>query len=200
MKFKNKLAIVLALSTITTVAMAKGPSFDYVDVRAVMDTDDTGTSFYQGEKLQGVQLKISKELSHEFFTDLTFKQIDDKVESDSLSQDVTIETVSIGLGYNHKVTKFIDMYAKVSFEGEKVKALGLSQEDTGHGIAVGFRNKTASWLELSAEIFYKNVVEESETGFDAGLQLVFNDMFSIGLGFTMLENEERASAGLRFTF
>ena len=201
MMLKNKIVLVIALSAITNVTLAKGPSFDFIDVRATTSTDDTGTSFYHGSDLEGIKLKLSKELSHEFFTDLTYQKIDDSVSGDNSSQDVILEKLSVGLGYNHKVTKDTDIYAKVLFEVEKLELVSLDdEEDTGHGLAVGFINKTTSWLELSVEMFYKDVVQDSETGFNAGLQLVYNDFLSVGIDYTILEDEERASAGIRLTF
>lgn len=198
---KAKIATIVALSMIGTAAFAKGPSFDYVDIAYTITTEDNQASVFDDVEVEGARLILSKELSHEFFTDFTYHLIDDEVKianGDGIA--VELKEMSVGLGYNHKVTVKTDIYAKVSFEMTEATALGLTNDETGYSISVGLRNKTASWLELSSEVKFKDVQEETETSLELGSRFEFTDMFSIGVGFSLQEDVEQVHVGMRFTF
>lgn len=189
---KSKIASVILLSGLSVGVFAKGPSWDYVDVGYLVVKTDSQASILNDADITGIKVTLSKELSHEFYTDASY----DDVEDDNIS----LKELSVGIGYNHKITNKSDAFVGVGFELEKEKSSGVTREDAGYSVNVGFRNKTFSWLELSTKIKYEKVTDDSQVGLTLGAQFVFTDALSVGVGYDLKENEERAFAGIRYTF
>ena len=183
-------------------AIAKGPSWGFVDV-GFQHIQDERALYDDKIDISGYSLTLSKEFSHEFFTQLEFDYFDDNVELSSGDFDnVKSHDIGFGLGYNHRVTKHTDIYGVVAFEMTDWETSFGSGDDTGNSIKVGARTKVTEWLELSAEIERKDMSDKAQEDntLQLGSRLMFGEMFSLGLYAKVGEDTQAAMATLRLSF
>ncbi|PIP80884.1 MAG: hypothetical protein COW84_02850 [Gammaproteobacteria bacterium CG22_combo_CG10-13_8_21_14_all_40_8] len=188
---KKKIILSAILSILPFTAMAETPSFDYFDI-GYSSWDLDGFS----KNLDGYELKLSQELSNNFYAAGSYQDIGTGPLDASL--------MTLGLGYKTNLSNSSVLFTELDWARIKTdvdygdQTFGI--EDHGYQASVGIRHKLSSKLEI------KGAVEYLDFGNDDSTTFVFGAVYDISKSFALYSDirEEsdatRYSVGVRFNF
>jgi hypothetical protein len=116
--------------------------------------------------------------------------------------DVNIDTLSIGLGFNQPVAPALDVVSGVSYERLKVSVAGLgSEREEGIGLGAGLRGRVGDKLELMAGVKYNYFNEDlDDTTIQLGGRYYFSRKLAVGLDYSENDDGDTWILALRYDF
>ncbi len=205
MQLKSKItASLAALIAASFPAVAddyagNAPKWDLVEVgyvEADFDDDDASPS--------GFNASFLKSLGENFFLTGRYREVSEDETISGITVDVELSQVSVGAGYKYGVTKNTDVFAQITYENLELKASAQgesgSEDENGFVAAVGVRSMVIDQLELSAQIGYLDIADESETAFSASAYYYFTNNVAIGATYEMWDGVDFMGANLRYAF
>lgn len=120
------------------------------------------------------------------------------------SLDAGIDTTSwnAGFGYHRALSDKVDLVADVAYVYSEIDIPQAgSFDDSGLGLAVGFRFAQSEKLELNAGISYVDFGDGGDdTGFSLGALYSINDVYSVGLSGSWADDVSMYTLSGRFHF
>jgi opacity protein-like surface antigen len=158
----------------------------------------------EGEKLTGFGISGTKLVSDNVFIAGSYASVSDDIDVFGSKVGVDFNTLSIGLGYRHAISRTTDFFGIVSYQDMEIEASfqGNSEDESenGYGLQAGLRSLVTAQLELSGSLSYVDIADESETGFDVSAMYHFTDQFSAGIGYSKSDDVDSISLSATIFF
>lgn len=124
--------------------------------------------------------------------------------------DVTLESLTLGVGARQPLAADTDFFAILSYEEQedtisRENAQGHtlrkdSGRGTGFGVRAGVRSMLTEVIEVTAALRYLNIEDEDETGYEFGGQYLITDQFSLGLDYSSTSGDRMTGLSAYFRF
>lgn len=196
MKFKT-ITIVTSL-ILSSSAIAGSTSWDYIEGGyATLSIEDSGEL-----SPSGVSIAASKLAGEHVFITAGYSLLSDDVQG----VDIEFTQAYGGIGYRFILSDTKDIYTKATYEYvELVGSLDSQGElakldDTGYGLAVGFRARMSESFEFDGSVGSININDESEMVITATGFYDITDSTALGLAFRHIEDSSMYNVSLRFNF
>ncbi len=113
--------------------------------------------------------------------------------------DITVDTIEVGLGYHAPLNAKTDMTANLKAVYQDMdNAVG---DDTGYAVGFGIRHQVNDTVEIGANISYQDIYDADDTTYELNSRFAVNKDVSLGLAVSTSENElDTVSASMRFNF
>ena len=146
-------------------------------------------------KPKGISWRGTKLINDNVFVVAGFSHTSDDIRR----IDIEMETISLGLGYQHSYSNLTSVYTTLTYENYDSNELNINED--GFNVALGLRHLATSDLELDTRLTYVNVDGNDEFAFKAkGYYKVYEDLF-LGLGYNFYEGDNgQLEAGIRYSF
>ena len=140
----------------------------------------------------------SKLLSENLFIAGSYSSVSDNFGDADYKAELKFNRLSFGLGYRHVISSNTDLFTIVSLqemESEFSLTFGSESEkdnesDNGYGLQAGVRSLVTKNIELSGSLMYTDVGEYSETDFNVSAMYHFTNLFSAGIGYTTMDDND----------
>lgn len=205
MKRRNKITLsVASLFAAVSPALAEningyGPKWDVVEagyVQADLDADDSSPS--------GFGAAVLKSLGDNFYLTGRYRDVSEEEKISNIRVDIELSQLSAGIGYKYAITNTTDIFAQVTFENLEATASAQGQSDSndenGFGAAVGVRSMVVEQLEVSAQIGYIDIDDDSETAFGASAYYYVTDDVALGATYELWDGVDFMGLNLRYAF
>ena len=177
-----------ALMLSSTIAMADGPSYSYIEgLYQEVDID--------GADGDGFVVAGSVEIDENWFVVADYAG----AEIDAGFIDVDYDRWSVGAGWRSAISEKTDWFVTASYVGAQLKAPGFgSESENGFGASVGIRSMFSPKLELAGALRYSDPEEESSIRAEAWYTLTGN--FALGLRAELGDEIDTFGLGFRLFF
>lgn len=197
MKHVLKFIPLLALTATPFASSAKAPNWNFIQGSYITaESDDSDLEF----EPDGFGIAGSFLLNENIYFNAGYSSLSDEI----YNVDVDFNQGTLGLGYRHPLTENTDMYGGVSYEyveAEVESDFGSdSADDSGYGLRLGVRSMVTDAIELTGQVAYIKIDDESETAIGVAAFYHFNNNVSIGGGYSAQEDLDSLSASVRFSF
>lgn len=205
MQRRNKITLsVASLFAAVSPALAEningyGPKWDVVEagyVQADLDSDDSSPS--------GFGAAVLKSLGDNFYLTGRYRDVSEEEKISNIRVDIELSQLSAGIGYKYAITNTTDIFAQVTFENLEATASAQGQSDSndenGFGAAVGVRSMVVEQLEVSAQIGYIDIDDDSETAFGASAYYYVTDDVALGATYELWDGVDFMGLNLRYAF
>lgn len=205
MKRRNKITLsVASLFAVISPALADningyGPKWDVVEagyVQADLDADDSSPS--------GFGAAVLKSLGDNFYLTGRYRDVSEEEKISNIRVDIELSQLSAGIGYKYAITNTTDIFAQVTFENLEATASAQGQSDSndenGFGAAVGVRSMVVEQLEVSAQIGYIDIDDDSEAAFGASAYYYVTDDVALGATYELWDGVDFMGLNLRYAF
>tara|TARA_A200000113_G_scaffold39080_1_gene31861 strand:+ start:595 stop:1212 length:618 start_codon:yes stop_codon:yes gene_type:complete len=205
MQLRKKITLsVASLFAAVSPALAEningyGPKWDVVEagyVQADLDADDSSPS--------GFGAAVLKSLGDNFYLTGRYRDVSEEEKISNIRVDIELSQLSAGIGYKYAITNTTDIFAQVTFENLEATASAQGQSDSndenGFGAAVGVRSMVVEQLEVSAQIGYIDIDDDSETAFGASAYYYVTDDVALGATYELWDGVDFMGLNLRYAF
>ena len=205
MQLRKKITLsVASLFAAVSPALAEningyGPKWDVVEagyVQADLDADDSSPS--------GFGAAVLKSLGDNFYLTGRYRDVSEEEKISNIRVDIELSQLSAGIGYKYAITNTTDIFAQVTFENLEATASAQGQSDSndenGFGAAVGVRSMVVEQLEVSAQIGYIDIDDDSETAFGASAYYYVTDDVALGATYELWDDIDFMGLNLRYAF
>lgn len=185
--FRYATTALLMLSS--TVALAEGPSYSYIQaIYAEVELDAGGPFNVDGDGF-GVAGSVELGDSWHVFADYTTADLES-----ALDLDLTV----VGAGYRHSLSEKTDVFAELGFAKIDVQFVG---DDSGLSARVGVRSMVSEALELNASIGTLEFDDvDYGTEFGVGLWYTLSGNIALGADARFADEVTRYGVGIRLYF
>lgn len=117
-------------------------------------------------------------------------------------QGVNVDSLTLGLGFNHVLAPALDLVAGLSYERIKLNLAGLgSEKEEGFGLNAGLRGRAGNNLELFAGLKYVDFGDDlDDTTIRIGGRYYVNRNFALGLDYSENDDGDTWTVALRYDF
>lgn len=123
---------------------------------------------------------------------------------------VDVTTWQVGVGYNHSLADYTDLFATVAYADAEVEASGVSFDDDGYALGAGIRHMfvndqiRASVLDGIELLGRLNYVDLDDSGDDtsgtAGILFHFDPVLAVGIEGTWSDDVTSYALGVRLMY
>jgi hypothetical protein len=146
---------------------------------------------------KGISIKATKLINDNFFVAASYLHATDKLNN----VDVDLEILSLGLGYQHRLSDKSSLYTMVTYENYKKDDLEIDLDLDGYNIAVGFRHLVTPNFELDTRITNEHLEDENLLVLKAKGYYKIENNLSLGLGYNISEGGlGQLETGIRYSF
>lgn len=188
-----KLLALAALLAIPGAAVATDLNYNYIDADYVsVDIDDIDEDF-DGWAVSGSFLVAEQVFMFGGYSDISSDQI--------MGFKLSVEGLTLGLGYRHELSRQTDLNFGAAYERAKAKLTGFgSESDSGYSLSVGVRHLVSPQFELGVGAVYVDIGDSDETSAVANALFHVTDVVAIGVGLSLGSDSTAYTGGVRFKF
>jgi hypothetical protein len=190
---KVLLGSALLLSVAATPVLA-GPHWDQVAI-SYLSAD------FDGEDVSGFGLVGTKLINPNIFVGGIYSGLSEDIGN---GVDLSLNSLSLGVGMRKAVSATTDIFGAISYENAEVEFSGssgsISDDANGYGIRAGVRSMVTPMLELSADLGFVDIEDETDTSFAVGADYRVTNQFAAGGSFVTTGEVDTFSLGVVFKF
>lgn len=173
--------IVISVMAMSTNAMSKDISYDYVQGTYTSSTDSSlGVDIDADGFAVGGSLSVSPNIA---ITALLGSTSFDRVAG----IDIDANEFNFGITAHTSVAPNTDVFGNFSIVNGEVEAsdgfITVSDDDTGNAITVGLRHMASDAVEFSAEFSRVDLFDDTENTVGVEARFYANEKFSFGIGY-----------------
>lgn len=180
MRFTKSLLTVVALSGISSAAMAASPSWRFVE--GGYTNGDIGRGDFDGIDVGGVYL-----LENNVYVTGEYKMLDDS--------GTDLDMTTVGLGYRMPLNATTDAYFGANFERIDVE----SDDDNGYSVNAGVRSMVSEQVELLGQIGYYDV-DDGDVTVKVGANYYVSPRWAVGASYEKIDDLDITQLNARYTF
>lgn len=187
-----------ALLGLPLSAMAEGLSYSFLEGGYVSTKADESDLEFDGWRA-----KLSVLINEGVYVLGGFSTIDS--DENAAGAKTSLENITAGLGVRFGLFDATDLNIEGAWLNSKLEREGgvfdgAEVDDDGYTVGVGLRHLFFPQLEAGLKADYTDVADEDDFAYSASLQFHVIPMLSLGGSYTIADDSDTWTAGLRFNF
>ncbi len=180
MRFTKSLLTVVALSGLSSAAMAASPNWRFVE--GGYTNADVGAGDFDGVDVGGVYL-----LENNIYVTGEHKMLDDN--------GTDLDMTTVGLGYRMPLDSSTDAYFGANFERVDLE----NYDENGYSVHAGLRSMVTEQVELLGQVGYYDV-DTGDVTVKVGANYYFTPRWAVGASFEKIDDLDITQLNARYTF
>lgn len=191
-----------ALLGLPLSAMAEGLSYSYLEGGYVSSKVDEVVAGQGDTDADGYRGKLSVLINEGVYVLGGYTEIE--TDENALGATYTTKNITAGLGLRFGLLEATDLNIEGAWLNSKLERDGDlvdgEVEDDGYTVGIGVRHLFFPQLEAGLKVDYTDVFEDDDFSYTANALFHVIPMLSIGGSYTIADNSDTWTAGLRFNF
>lgn len=189
-----------ALVLVPMAALADGLSYNYLQagyVKVEPEEGDIDADGWAG-RVSGLVSEVAY-----VFASYSNVETDDFTDGFFGTGSLESETITAGLGFRGSIAPSTDFNAEVAYVHAEISGNGDfagSEDDNGFALGAGLRHLFAPQFEGGLSVDYVDVFDEDDTSFTVSGLFHVTPQFSIGAAYSISDDADGWTAGVRFNF
>lgn len=190
--------------TLITAALAAGLAMPVMAADLSYTYAEIGVSKIDldGEDATGFGLKGSVAVHENIYIlgSYASAESDDDYTILGVTDEITYDSYSLGVGFRTPLSKTVDFTAEVSLVEGELEFAGTEVDNDGELISAGIRAAVGKNGELNFSVDHARGDDDNETGFSVGGLIGVTEQIDLGLDYGSIDDVDTLTFSARFNF